>query len=51
MKATLAVLLPLLLGLAACAQAERVEADPDEIEAAVEKANEGAAASRDERGA
>jgi predicted small lipoprotein YifL len=52
MKVTLsALLLPILLGVTACAQSEPVQADPDEIEAAVKEANEQAAAVKDTKGA
>ena len=47
----LALLLPILLGVAACAQSEPVHADPDEIEAAVKEANEQGAAMKEKNGA
>jgi len=49
MKAKLAALLPLILAIGACAQSERVQADPDEVEAAVERANDQAAAAAEDR--
>lgn len=45
-----ALLLPILMGVAACAKSEPVYADPDEIEAAVNQANEQVAASKDKKG-
>lgn len=50
MKLILPVLMPLLLSAAACAESESVEADPDEIQAAVSQANEQAAAAREKNG-
>jgi hypothetical protein len=42
-----AMLLPVLLGTAACAENERAGADADEIEAAVAEANQQAALGRE----
>ncbi len=44
-----AMLLPLLLGATACAESEPVQADPDDVEAAVKEANEHAAAVKDKK--
>jgi hypothetical protein len=45
------MLFPVLLAASACAETERVEADPDEIEAAVQNANDQAAATKGKKGA
>jgi predicted small lipoprotein YifL len=45
------LLLPILFGVSACAQSEPVQADPDEVEAAVEQANEQATASKNKQDA
>ena len=51
MRIFVAALLPISLGVAACAKSEPAYADPDEIEAAVKEANEQANASKDRKAA
>lgn len=51
MKVVLAALLPILLGAAACAKSEPAYADPDDVEAAVNEANEQATLGKDQKAA